>query len=66
MAKKVVNLLKSLFDYQKFEQNQSLNNEINSAYERGRDYLLDDSSLLAVAGGKNNPENQEKKNKEIK
>lgn len=67
MAKKIENLLKRLFDYQKFEQNFSLKSEINSVFEKNKDFLLDDSTLLAVAGGKNNPDIKDKKiEKEIK
>lgn len=64
MAKKVVNLLKRLFEYQKFEQNQSLSNEINGVFEKSKNYLLDESSLFAVAGGKSNLDNKKKKNED--
>lgn len=53
MAEKFVNLLKKLFDYQKFEQNESLNCEIEGVHERAKNYVLEDSHLAAVVGGVN-------------
>lgn len=53
MARKIKGLLKTLFDYQKFEQNERLNYEINNVYEKNRTYLLEDNNLLAVVGGRN-------------
>ena len=51
MAEKIVSLLKKLFDYQKFEQDESLNHEINGIREKAKDYILEDSNLAAVVGG---------------
>lgn len=66
MAEKIKSFLKKLFDYQKFEQNKSLDNEILNVHERNKNYLLEDNNLLAVAGGRKGTEGPKNKDSELK
>lgn len=57
------NVLRDLFDFQRFARNEKLGRLIDETYDDIRLIELSDDMLEAAAGGKSFMENDEKENK---